>query len=274
MDGRGGEEVQKGRRRRCQRAAFRCPCVHPPPLGLTSRRGPPPDAVTVAWASMGFIRGGGGAGGAPPLGGGSGICDGRNVTVMATLILSFLASRHGPSFRHRHYRRGACRRLQQDYLSILSFGAVGAGRGGEGRAGRVHGGGAGRAGGRGGHPGAREGERERSAPAPAPKARHARPTAPLHSRREGEGRASGQKKRAQTSQRVAACSRTIPHPNLPSLLLSLPPLSQAYLSQLTGASTVPRVFVGGTCIGGGDDTAAKARSGELARLLAAAGVAA
>ena len=50
--------------------------------------------------------------------------------------------------------------------------------------------------------------------------------------------------------------------------------TQAYLGQLTGASTVPRVFVGGACIGGGDDTAAKQRSGELAKLLAAVGAAA
>ena len=29
---------------------------------------------------------------------------------------------------------------------------------------------------------------------------------------------------------------------------------QAYMKQLTGASSVPRVFIGGSCIGGGDET--------------------
>ncbi len=41
----------------------------------------------------------------------------------------------------------------------------------------------------------------------------------------------------------------------------------------TGATTVPRVFVGGEFIGGGDDTARLARSGELKTKLGAAGVA-
>lgn len=44
--------------------------------------------------------------------------------------------------------------------------------------------------------------------------------------------------------------------------------AQRALAQLTGASTVPRVFVGGRCIGGGDDTVRLQKSGELARLLA------
>lgn len=35
------------------------------------------------------------------------------------------------------------------------------------------------------------------------------------------------------------------------------------LAARTGAATVPRVFVGGTCIGGATDTAAYARSGAL-----------
>ena len=35
---------------------------------------------------------------------------------------------------------------------------------------------------------------------------------------------------------------------------------QAYMKQLTGASSVPRVFIGGSCIGGGDETAAAHRS--------------
>jgi glutaredoxin 3 len=47
---------------------------------------------------------------------------------------------------------------------------------------------------------------------------------------------------------------------------------QDALGELTGARSVPRVFVGGKFIGGGDDTAAKAASGELQQLLAAAGV--
>jgi glutaredoxin 3 len=38
----------------------------------------------------------------------------------------------------------------------------------------------------------------------------------------------------------------------------------------TGATSVPRVFVGGKFIGGGDDTAALARSGELKRMIDAA----
>jgi glutaredoxin 3 len=41
----------------------------------------------------------------------------------------------------------------------------------------------------------------------------------------------------------------------------------------TGATSVPRVFVGGKCIGGGDDTAALAASGKLKDLVKAAGAA-
>jgi glutaredoxin 3 len=48
---------------------------------------------------------------------------------------------------------------------------------------------------------------------------------------------------------------------------------QDALGELTGARSVPRVFVGGNFIGGGDDTAAKAATGELKQLLTAAGVA-
>lgn len=44
------------------------------------------------------------------------------------------------------------------------------------------------------------------------------------------------------------------------------------LGRLTGAATVPRVFVGGDFIGGGDDTAAKQRSGALKLLLKAQGL--
>lgn len=47
---------------------------------------------------------------------------------------------------------------------------------------------------------------------------------------------------------------------------------QDALAEVTGGRSVPRVFVGGKFIGGGDDTAAKAASGELLQLLKAAGV--
>ena len=46
---------------------------------------------------------------------------------------------------------------------------------------------------------------------------------------------------------------------------------QSYLKELTGASSVPRVFVGGKCIGGGDDTAALDQRGALKDLLASSG---
>ncbi|KAH9399700.1 PREDICTED: glutaredoxin-C4-like [Rhagoletis zephyria] len=42
---------------------------------------------------------------------------------------------------------------------------------------------------------------------------------------------------------------------------------QTYLKQLTGASSVPRVFINGKFIGGGDDTAQLHKSGQLAQLL-------
>ena len=43
---------------------------------------------------------------------------------------------------------------------------------------------------------------------------------------------------------------------------------QAVLREITGASSVPRVFIGGASIGGCDDTHAALRSGDLkARLL-------
>jgi glutaredoxin 3 len=47
---------------------------------------------------------------------------------------------------------------------------------------------------------------------------------------------------------------------------------QDALGELTGGRTVPRVFIGGKFIGGGDDTAAKAQSGELAQLLQGVGL--
>lgn len=43
---------------------------------------------------------------------------------------------------------------------------------------------------------------------------------------------------------------------------------QSYLSQLTGARTVPRVFVQGQCIGGGTETRNMYQSGELKSMLA------
>lgn len=47
---------------------------------------------------------------------------------------------------------------------------------------------------------------------------------------------------------------------------------QDYLLELTGGRSVPRVFVDGQFIGGGDDTAALAASGELKKLLASKGI--
>lgn len=46
---------------------------------------------------------------------------------------------------------------------------------------------------------------------------------------------------------------------------------QAALGQMTGATSVPRVFVGGVFVGGGDDTVAAEKSGKLAKLLKEAG---
>jgi glutaredoxin 3 len=47
---------------------------------------------------------------------------------------------------------------------------------------------------------------------------------------------------------------------------------QAELGKLTGATSVPRVFISGKFLGGGDDTVAAAQSGKLAQLCKAAGV--
>ena len=47
---------------------------------------------------------------------------------------------------------------------------------------------------------------------------------------------------------------------------------QDALGALTGARSVPRVFVGGSFLGGGDDTVAAAKSGKLAQLCKAAGL--
>jgi len=46
---------------------------------------------------------------------------------------------------------------------------------------------------------------------------------------------------------------------------------QDALNEVTGGRSVPRVFVGGAFIGGGDDTARKAGNGELKTLLVQAG---
>ncbi|CAL8462606.1 g2139 [Coccomyxa elongata] len=42
---------------------------------------------------------------------------------------------------------------------------------------------------------------------------------------------------------------------------------QDYLMQLTGGRSVPRVFIGGRFIGGGDDTVKLKQSGQLQKLL-------
>jgi len=42
---------------------------------------------------------------------------------------------------------------------------------------------------------------------------------------------------------------------------------QDLLREMTGARTVPRVFVDGKCIGGGSDTVQLLKSGELSRML-------
>ncbi|KAE9554290.1 hypothetical protein FO519_002524 [Halicephalobus sp. NKZ332] len=46
---------------------------------------------------------------------------------------------------------------------------------------------------------------------------------------------------------------------------------QKVLGEMTGASTVPRVFIDGNCLGGGDDTVQALTSGKLAQLLKEAG---
>ncbi|XP_787379.1 glutaredoxin-1 [Strongylocentrotus purpuratus] len=42
---------------------------------------------------------------------------------------------------------------------------------------------------------------------------------------------------------------------------------QDYLNKLTGARSVPRVFIGGKCIGGGSETKALQESGKLTTML-------
>ncbi|KAL1253257.1 hypothetical protein QQF64_017950 [Cirrhinus molitorella] len=46
---------------------------------------------------------------------------------------------------------------------------------------------------------------------------------------------------------------------------------QDYLQQITGARTVPRVFIGEQCIGGGSDVDGLDRSGKLESMLQAIG---
>ncbi|KAK2872439.1 hypothetical protein Q8A67_022336 [Cirrhinus molitorella] len=46
---------------------------------------------------------------------------------------------------------------------------------------------------------------------------------------------------------------------------------QDYLQQITGARTVPRVFIGEQCIGGGSDVDGLDRSGKLENMLQAIG---
>jgi len=43
---------------------------------------------------------------------------------------------------------------------------------------------------------------------------------------------------------------------------------QQYLGEMTGARSVPRVFINGKCIGGGDETASLYRNGKLKTMLA------
>lgn len=47
---------------------------------------------------------------------------------------------------------------------------------------------------------------------------------------------------------------------------------QNALQQVTGARTVPRVFINGKCIGGGDDTVQAHKNGDIEKLLQEAGV--
>lgn len=47
---------------------------------------------------------------------------------------------------------------------------------------------------------------------------------------------------------------------------------QNELASRTGARSVPRVFIDGECIGGGDETAAMAGNGELRNLLESKGI--
>jgi len=46
---------------------------------------------------------------------------------------------------------------------------------------------------------------------------------------------------------------------------------QNYCQQITGARSVPRVFISGKCIGGGDETSAAHKNGSLQKMLTEAG---
>ena len=46
---------------------------------------------------------------------------------------------------------------------------------------------------------------------------------------------------------------------------------QDYMKEITGGRSVPRVFIGGKFIGGGDETAAADKNGKLQGMLQAAG---
>jgi len=46
---------------------------------------------------------------------------------------------------------------------------------------------------------------------------------------------------------------------------------QDYMHQITGGRTVPRVFINGQCIGGGNETASAHKSGDLEKKLRQAG---
>ena len=43
------------------------------------------------------------------------------------------------------------------------------------------------------------------------------------------------------------------------------------MKQLTGGRSVPRVFIGGKCIGGGDETMSAHKSGKMQKMLQEAG---
>lgn len=47
---------------------------------------------------------------------------------------------------------------------------------------------------------------------------------------------------------------------------------QDELNRRTGRRSVPRVFVDGTCIGGGDETASMVANGEMLKLLQSKGI--
>ena len=46
---------------------------------------------------------------------------------------------------------------------------------------------------------------------------------------------------------------------------------QSYMAQITGARSVPRIFIGGQCIGGGDDIAVLHSAQKLNQILTSSG---